>query len=203
LQVYAWYALAVVGLGLVVVGAVAVFKVKTSGTNIFEAFGIKVQAASTGGFLAALGVALLVLGVYNGVQTKTLVTAVRLSTDTGQGSAEYNVRCPIEVALIGSISITGDPGTVSYELDQQSGLDGPISKGTVETLAFAHAGTENVIFNIPVNVPEGQVSFTATLTVINPTSSQSDPVQVSVTCNPGLPPNPPSGPPTVPGGPPG
>jgi hypothetical protein len=197
-----WYALAVVGVLLVVVGSVAIFILKTTGTNIFKAFGVEIQSATPGGFLVALGVFLSVLGIYKGSQTETLVTSVRLTTDTGQNSAQYNVRCPIAVPLIGSISITGDPGTVSYELDQQEGFNGPVTKGTVETLAFAQTGTEQVKFNVPVTIPQGQESFAATLVVTNPTSSQSDPVQVSVTCNPSLPPNPPSPPPSIPAPPP-
>lgn len=193
-----WFALAALGALLVLVGLLAVFKVRGSGDNVLKLpVGVEIKSATTGGFLAAMGVILCLVGVQQGTRTETRVTSVRLATNTGQDSAQYYVRCPINVPMAGSISVSGDPGTVSYRLDRQDGFNGPITQGRVEALAFEEAGTQSVSFNVPITFPEGEVYFENRLVVIDPTNLQSEPVRISVRCNPYLPPGPPSPPPNV------
>lgn len=192
-----WYALAMLGFLLAVAGLFIIFRVKGDGDNTFKVPGIEIKSKSTGAFVLALGVALAFWGIKEGSQRETRVTAARLMTDTGQASAEYYVLCPVNVRLVGEISVSGDPGVVSYRLDRQEGLDGPVSSGPVQAVAFDAPGTQPVSFNIPVTIPEGVVNFTSRLVVLDPTSMESNAVPVSVTCDPTLPPGPPTPPPDV------
>jgi hypothetical protein len=195
----AWYLLAGLGAVLALTGLVAVFKIKGSGDNQLKLpGGIEIKSATPGGFVCAMGVLLAFVGVLQGTHKQgSHVTSVTLTTDTGGNSAQYNVLCPINVELVGAISLTGDPGTVSYRLDRQDGLDGPITPGEVRTVAFDGPGTQKVTFDVPVTIPEGTVYFATRLVTIDPTDLHSDAVQVTVTCNPDLPPGPPGPPPSV------
>lgn len=193
-----WLLLAALGGVLVLTGIVAVFKVKTSGDHEIEFAGVKIKSSAPGVFIVALGAVLAFLGVQHGtMKAGSHVTAVVLQTDAGQGSATYNVRCPMSVGLVGQISLSGDPGDVSYRLDRQDGLDGPIAKGTVQTIAFRSAGTERVRLTVPVTIPEGTVTFLGRLVTIDPTTAASDQVAISVTCNPNFPQGPPGPPPSI------
>ena len=194
-----WLLLAALGALLAVVGLVAVFKVGGEGENSFKLAGlVEIKSRTTGAFLVAIGAALGLVGVQQGTKTETRVIDAQLKTDFGSDSVEYNVRCPISVALVGSISVSGDPGTVSFRLDRQDGLDAPVTQGRVQTVAFDEPGTKEISFNIPVTIPEGRVYFETRLVVIDPTTVESSPVQATVTCDPSLPPGPAEPPPEVP-----
>lgn len=193
-----WYVLVAVGVGLIVVGLFAVLKIKGSEEHSFKLAGVvEIASTGTGVFLVALGTAACIYGLSQVSNTDVRVTNVSLTTDTGHDRAQYNVKCPINVLLTGSISVSGDPGTVSYRLDRQDGLNGQIQEGSVETLAFDEPGTKNMRFNVPITFPEGQSYFESTLVVIDPTAAESGPVGVNVICNPDLPDGPTSPPPVV------
>jgi hypothetical protein len=132
------------------------------------------------------------------------VETVDLRTDFGSHEVQYGtdslgVRCPVTVPLIGKVSTSGDPGTVSYRFGRREGFNGPVQTGDVQTLRFDAPGTGTVRDDLIINIPEGAVYVEEWLSVIEPGSHESPHVRVEVHCDPSAPPNPPGPPPSVPG----
>jgi len=147
-------------------------------------------------------------GIYNAKRKdskpQVQIEAVDLRTDFGSHEVQYGtdslgVRCPVTVPLIGKISTSGDPGTVSYRFDRREGFNRPVQTGDIRTLRFDAPGTENVAGDLTINIPEGAVYVEEWLSVIEPGSHESPHVRVEVHCDPTAPPNPPRPPPSVPG----
>jgi len=194
-------ALLVVGLILVLAGLVHLFlfaRVKFGDTEI-EYKGLKLKTPVPGlvliaGGLIASGWSITQLRVKEDVRVGDVV----LTSDTGQTSAFYNVRCPITVYFKGSISALRGDGEVTFNFVRRRGLQDPETRTPLETISFLGAGTKTVADSVTVNIPEGDVSFTSQLEVRSPERRLSEPpVQVTVHCDPTLPPGPPTPPPTV------
>lgn len=191
----AWLLVAI-GAGLVGLGGVALFKLKASGSTEVQLLGMKVTTPAPGLAVIVIGIAAILLGARTLPVPKLSVVDVSLTTaGTGRSTADYGrVRCPVAVELAGHISVSGG-GTVAYRFDKAEGLDGPTQHGPVQMATFAASGTETIRHEEDVNIPAGTAHFREFLTVISPGNSQSNPVSVTVKCDPAAPPSRGSSPP--------
>src|SRR2546422_2929609 len=94
------YLLAIPAIALIGFGILAVFKVaQAPGTVVKLPFGIEVSSGVPGLVMIAIGAGMLYPPVITVINAKPTITDVRLTTDTGQDSGEWNVRCPIAIRL--------------------------------------------------------------------------------------------------------
>ena len=186
----AWLLVAV-GVGLVGLGGVALFKLKASGSTEVQLLGMKVTTPAPGLAVIVIGIAAILLGARTLPVPKLSVVDVSLTTaGTGRSTADYGrVRCPVAVKLVGHISVSGG-GTVAYRFDRAEGLDGPTQHGPVQIATFAAPGTETIRHEEDVNLSAGTEHFREFLTVLSPGNRQSSPVSVTVRCDPAAPPSP-------------
>ena len=185
----AWLLVAV-GVGLVGLGGVALFKLKASGSTEVQLLGMKVTTPAPGLAVIVIGIAAILLGARTLPVPKLSVVDVSLTTaGTGQNTADYGrVRCPVAIELVGHISVSGG-GTVAYRFDRAEGLDGPTQHGPVQIATFAAPGTETIRHEEDVNLSAGTEHFREFLTVISPGNRQSSPVSVTVKCDAAAPPS--------------
>jgi hypothetical protein len=190
----AWLLVAL-GTGLVGLGAVALFKLRSAGNTEVQLLGMKVTTPAPGLAVIVIGIAAILLGARTLPVPKLTVVDVSLTTaGTGRSTADYGrIRCPVAVGLVGQISVSAG-GTVAYRFDKAQGIDGPTQHGPVQLATFAAPGTETIRHEEDVNLPFGTARFREFLTILSPGTRQSSPVSVTVKCDPAAPP-PPSGPP--------
>jgi hypothetical protein len=180
----AWLLVAI-GAGLVVLGGVALFKLKASGSTEVQLLGMRVTTPAPGLAVIVIGIAAVLLGARTLPVPELSVVDVSLTAaGTGQGAADYGrVRCPVAIELVGHISVSGGGGTVAYRFDKAEGLDGPTQHGPVQIATFAAPGTQTIRHEEDVNIPAGTQHFREFLTVISPGNRQSSPVSITVTCD--------------------
>jgi hypothetical protein len=195
--VAAWL-LIIVGAFLACLGGFALFKLKQSEATEVEWVGIKVKTPVPGIAVIAIGLGAIVFGTTELPKPMFDVVDVTLATDNNQPAVDYgDVLCPMSVGLTGHISVSGGHGTVSYRFDRAEGLNGPTDQGPVKMVSFTSAGTATIHDSESVTIPKGTVYFKEYLTIINPGNRQSNPVAVTVSCDPTARPAPPIPPPSV------
>jgi hypothetical protein len=198
MAVAAWL-LIILGAALVVLGGIALFLLKTSENSEIDFKVFKITTPVPGIAVAAIGIGAILLGTKEIPVSVLSVVNVSLATNDGNlSSIDYgDVLCPMSVELVGSISTSGGSGTVTYRFDKAEGVDGQTVQGAAQTVSFTSPGTVTVRDNEPVTIPEGTVYFREFLTIVSPGDRQSNPVSVTVVCDPTAPPAPPNPPPSV------
>lgn len=199
----AWL-LILLGAALVVLGGVALFKLKTSENSEVNFGVVKVKTPVPGIAVVAIGIGAIILGTKEiPVSSFSVVNASLATSDSNLTSIQYgDVQCPMSVELVGNISTSGGSGTVAYRFDKVEGVDGQTVQGSVQMVSFSSPGTATVRDSEDVTIPEGTVYFREFLTIVSPGDRQSNPVSVTVVCDPNALPAPPNPPPSVGASPP-
>lgn len=145
------------------------------------------------GLVTALVVAFTQAGGGDEPSTALQVQDVTLTSTVGQ----FNVRCPMTFAYEGSISVSAGSGDVAYRFVYRDGIDQAETAEDIRTVAFAGPGSAPVRYEWRPTIPQGDVSRTVILEVVQPVSRRSEPVTISGRCDADLPPGPDVPPPDV------
>lgn len=130
-------------------------------------------------------------------EPEMVITDVSLQiADLGSYEAYYTVKCPITVRLIGNIAVTSR-GTVSYRFIRIPGLNRPEEVGPVRTITFDAPGNSQVLDEVTINIPKGEVYKGELIEIVHPVNRRSNQVEIMVRCDPDLPEGPPGPPPNV------
>lgn len=130
-------------------------------------------------------------------EPEMVITDVSLQiADPGSYEAYYNVKCPITIRLIGNIAVTSR-GTVSYRFVRIPGLNRSEEVGAVRTITFDAPGSSQVLDEVTISIPKGEVYVGELIEIVHPVNRRSDLVKIMVRCDPDLPEGPPGPPPNV------
>ena len=114
--------------------------------------------------------------------------------DIGSNEAYYTVNCPITVRLIGNIAVTSR-GTVLYRFVRIPGLNRPEEAGAVRTVTFDAPGNSQVLDEVTINIPKGEVYVGELIEIVHPANKRSNQVDIRVHCDETYPEGPPGPPP--------